>query len=93
MKNAVDTATDTSWSLVYDQFDGERAMTEDAAEFIVVIVTEEGSLGVTITGADGAEYYKGSELPTSTFTVEAQGEGPCEIRLDADHHRGSFTVT
>ena len=97
-KNSVESSTDASWTMSYEQLDGSKAMTvtlDDtmAAEFTVAIATDSGSLSLSITGADGTEYYTGNELPTSDFTVRADKSGPYEIRIEADHHRGSFTVS
>ena len=98
MKNSVESSTDTSWAMSYEQFDGSKAMTVTlndvmAAEFTVVIATDSGSLSLSITGADGTEYYTGNELPTSEFTVRADKSGPYEICIEADHHCGSFAVS
>lgn len=97
-KNSIESGTDTSWTISYEQFDGMRTMKVPidegaAAEFTIAIETKSGALGLIITGADGTEYYKGSELPTSEFTVLADKGGPFEIRMEADRHCGSFSVS
>ena len=98
VKNSVESSTDTSWAMSYEQLDGSKAMTvtlddTTATEFTVAIATDSGSLSLSITGADGTEYYTGNKLPTSDFTVRADKSGPYEIRIEADHHHGSFAVS
>jgi hypothetical protein len=96
-RNSVENATGTSWMMRYEEFDGNKFMTvsgeNEEADFSVEIVTEDGSLSLSITGADGTEYYEGSALPSSEFTVHADKSGPYTICFEADHHRGSFAVT
>ncbi len=97
-RNSVENTTADTWTMAYEQFDGSKAMTvaadqDIAAEFTVAIATDSGSLSLSITGTDGTEYYRSSDLPTSEFVVRADKSGPYEIRFEADHHRGSFAVS
>ena len=97
-KNSIESMTDTTWTMSYEQFDGMRTMKvpleeSAAAQFTIAIETKSGALGLYITGADGTEYYKGSDLPTSEFTVMADKGGSFEIRIEADRHCGSFAVS
>ena len=90
--------TDTSWAISCEQFDGVKTMvvTPDEsrdAVFTVMIVTESGSISVSITGADGTQYYTGNELPASSFGVEAGQNAPYTIRVETERYSGGFSVS
>jgi len=97
-KNMVENTTKDSWSVSYDQFDGAKTMEVPMVEgqgmvFAVEIETESGELGITITGADGTEYYTGKALSTTFFTVKANPNGPYTISVEAKRYSGSFAVS
>ncbi len=97
-KYSVESTTEDSWTMSYEEFNGVKTMNAPAVEgkkmvFAVEIITESGALGLTVTGANGTQYYTGNELPTSSFSVEAGQSGPYTISVEADHHCGSFSIS
>lgn len=84
-------------SMSYELLDGNRTKTfhlneGETAEAIVDIVTDEGTLGLSIVDKDGISYYQGTELPTSNFNVKLEKAGDYTVNLDAVKHKGSFSI-
>lgn len=52
-----------------------------------------GSLGIRIRHLDTGDYvYRGSDLPTSTFTVNLETAGEYTLTITADDFCGSFRI-
>ncbi len=88
---------DDYWNATYEKFNGykERNITisgDGSHAFAVEIVTDSGSLGLTITDNAGNELYTGNELPTSAFEVGVDSSDKYQVRVDADDHSGSFKI-
>lgn len=85
------------WQISYEKFDGsqERVVAMSGTgehTFSIDIVTNSGTLGLSIKDQDGTSLYSGKELPSSSFAVIVDGEGEYTIRFDAVSHSGSFDV-
>lgn len=97
-RNMVQTNWGSRWDASYGYLDGyrqRRATLEEGAHTVSVeITTESGELSLTVTGQDGREYYKASELQTSTFDIplEVTGKEKLTLRIDAKAHRGSYQI-
>ena len=53
-------------------------------------VTESGKLDCRITDKSDKEYYNGSDVPTSEFSVTLDGDGEYTVSLNASDHSGAF---
>ncbi len=85
------------WTASYELFDGykQRELTlsgDSAHSFEVEIQSNAGKLALSIKDSNGASLYNSSELPTSSFKVEAFGAGKYTIRFKAENHNGSYSV-
>ncbi len=95
---AVENNTFTSMQMRYQQFNGYKAkelrLNEgETCEVTVDIVSDEGSLSLSITDQDGESYYQGTDLPTSNFSVSLDKAGDYTIRIDAQKHSGSYDIS
>ena len=86
-----------SWDATYEKFDGHRQREitisdESEFTFTVEIVTNSGTLGLSIKSEDGVLLYSGKDIPSSSFEVKADSGGKYIIRFDADNHNGSFDI-
>lgn len=81
-----------SWRADYHLLNGHQSKTlrTDTQPDVlrVVITTEAGQMALTIRDGEGNLIYHQENLATSAFDVEVPGS--VTIRVDADHHRGSF---
>lgn len=96
-KGSVEQTTDHSWMMTYERFDGSRELSVvppdgQAVDFEVSVTTGGGTLSLTITGDSGELYYQGTELPSSVFTVYAEGSSKYVVRVEAKAHEGGFSV-
>ena len=85
------------WAITYDSFNGYKQRTikrsDDGSNILTIeIVTESGTLDVSITDDSGASVYSGVELNTSTFEVPVNSGEKYTIKLEAVDHIGSFSV-
>lgn len=95
--NAMENNGNGFWNLHYERFDGSKDRQINLSgkgphTIRVDIETNEGALDLSIEDDAGTQLYRGSELPTSSFEVEADSEGTYHIRLEADNHSGGFSV-
>lgn len=95
--NSQEKSENNSWSASYDKFNGykQREITltgEDEHTFIVEVVTNSGTIGLSIKDKDGKSFYTGKEMPSSSFEVIVDKEGTYIIRLDVDNHSGGFDI-
>ncbi len=92
--------TPTKMSMTYYKFTGykETNVTVKEGQPVVVtfdIVTEEGTLNAYIAKNNDKSNcsYEGKDIPTSNFTVTLTEKGKYTIRLDAQKHSGSYSIT
>lgn len=83
-----------SWTAQYFLFSGTEQhalhLGDTPRTIQVDVRTDSGSLGMEITGSDGTVFYKGDKIPTSSFSVKAQGDVTVKVR--ADRHKGAFSL-
>lgn len=103
-------STFTSMSMSYMKFDGYKT-TEihvnkgEPVEVSIAVVSEEGKLGLTITGPEKGKgdskdssnekeetIYKKTEVPTSDFKVTLDKPGKYKITVTGKDHKGSYKV-
>ncbi len=92
-----ETKTGDYWKISYQKFNGSRDCTiklsgEGEHTFTIDIVTNSGTLGLSIEDENGTSIYDSDELSTSSFEVKADGAGKYTIRFEAEDHSGSFEV-
>jgi len=90
--------TQTSMQMSYEKFSGNKnrviSIKEgEACEVTVDIASESGKLDLSIEDEDGNSYYRGTELPTSSFTVYLDKAGKYIIRVEGDVHTGSYNIS
>lgn len=92
--------TPTKMSMSYYRFTGYKQtnVTVKEGQPVVVtfdIVTEEGNLNAYIAKNNDKSNcsYEGKNIPTSNFTVTLTEKGRYTIRIDAETHSGSYSIT
>jgi len=86
------------WDVSYIELNGYRqrriSLDEGTHRIAIEVTTKSGELNLSITGQDGTEYYKGSNLPTSSFEVLADiaDKDTLTLRVDAKGHSGGFKI-
>ncbi|MGM9681945.1 MAG: hypothetical protein ACI3XR_10640 [Eubacteriales bacterium] len=81
----------------YEKFDGTkeysiRVKDGETLAVKVSIVTEGGSLALTIAQNGDQPAYRGKDLPTTDFTVYLKEAGTYTVTLTADEHSGSYSL-
>jgi len=83
-----------SWSGKYVCLDGSMTKTiqtnSDQDAIHVEVVTESGSISITMTDSEGNTVFEADDIETSEFNVDVSGS--VKVRITADKHRGSFSV-
>ncbi len=83
----------SQWSASYRRLDGELGRTLFLADtpvpYTLTVETEEGSLSILITGGEGVIF---SQTELSSGTYELMLEGTIRIQMEAQNHRGSFSL-
>lgn len=82
--------TGRHWSGSYKKLDGHMThrMRAGDAGLRAELITEEGDIALTVTGADGESIFFADAA--GTYIIEAAGK--VTVRIDADDHRGSFDI-
>ena len=57
------------------------------------LVSDGGTLAVTIQKGDDAPLFEGTDLTTQNFTVTAQETGTYTVSVTGRHAKGSFDIT
>lgn len=71
-----------------------QTLTLEAGEVIrVEVVSERGSVDLTIQAEDGSLLYEGTGLVSETATVTVEEAGSCKVRLIGNNAKGSIDVT
>lgn len=83
-----------NWSASYIMLNGKLKHTirpEDTQKKLhVEIVTEAGSISIEIKDKDGKSIFDEDNIETSTFDVNVSGK--VVVHIDADNHKGSFSI-
>lgn len=79
------------WSARYVSLHGmmERTIHPDGT-LNIAVETEEGVLSMTIRDQDGGVIFRQDDMGTEEHSVAASGR--VTVRVEADHHKGSFSV-
>ena len=91
---SIENSNSHSFSMRYQKFDGSKEYTLQAKEerqpLKVSVVTEAGSLSMTIGEKGKDPVYTGTDMPDMDFTVYLD-PGKYIITLTAEDHRGSYS--
>ena len=95
---SVESRNANGFSLRYEKFDGVKRETvtvkEGATmELKVSVTTEAGKLAISVEHKDGTVAYRGTELPTSEFSVVLSDAGTYTVTLTAENHRGAYAFS
>lgn len=97
----VEKNTKNSMSMTYEKFDGKKESEEPIhvakGEEVVVkvdILTQDGSITVYIAPESDPKDYvlESHDIATSQFTVTLSEEGDYLLRIEADDHKGSYSI-
>lgn len=84
-----------SWSGKYINLDGTMSKTihtdSEPDTIRVEIVTESGSISITMTDPNGNVVFEKSDIETSNFDVDVSEK--VKVKIEADNHKGSFSIT
>ena len=85
-------------SMTYSKMNGHKSykikLKEDEETLITTdIVTEKGTIDVTVTTDDDAQtvIFEEDAIETSNFTITIPESGTYLIKIEADDHRGGFS--
>ena len=83
-----------SWTASYSMLDGKLKHTihpkDTQGTIHVEVVTESGSISIEMKDADGNVIFDEDNIATSSFDVNISGK--VVIRIEADKHKGSFSI-
>lgn len=81
-----------NWSGSYTLLDGNMTHTirPEGDTLAVAVETESGTISIEIKDADGNIIFDQDNIITETFHVGVSGK--VVVRIDADNHRGSFSM-
>lgn len=83
-----------NWSASYTMLNGTLKHTirpkSTQKTLHIEITTEDGSISIEIKDADGNIIFDKENLETSSFDLDVSGK--VVVRIDADHHKGSFSM-
>ena len=93
----VSSRTDTGISSKHKLLDGREQYTihvSDGEELAVrvSILTQTGSLSLTIGKRDSTPVYTGNDMESGTFTVYLRESGDYSVIIDANNHEGSYSL-
>ena len=83
----------SSWSARYTLLDGwlQRTIHPKTDTLHIEVKTESGTISIQIKDADGNIIFSENNIETSSFEVEVPDK--VVIRVEADHHKGSFDIS
>lgn len=83
----------SSWSASYALLDGwlQHTIHPKTGTLYVDVETESGTISIEMKDADGNIIFSKNNIETSSFEVEVSGK--VVIRVEADHHKGSFDIS
>lgn len=83
-----------NWSASYTMLDGKMKHTirpKDIQKVLHIdVVTEGGSISITITDKDGNVIFDEDNIKTNTYDVNVSGK--VVVCIEADNHKGSFNI-
>lgn len=81
-----------SWSANYTLLDGwlEHTIRPEADILHVEVETESGTISIEMKDADGEIVFSEGNIETTSFDVKVPEK--VVIRVDADHHKGGFSI-
>ena len=93
----VSSQTGTGISSKHKLLDGREQYTihvSDGEELAVrvSILTQYGSISLTIGKRDSTPVYTGNDMESGTFTVYLRESGDYSVIIDADNHEGSYSL-
>ena len=82
----------SSWSGSYISLDGmmRKSIHPKGDVVHVEVKTEAGTISIEMKDTHGDVIFKQDNIETSSFDVKVSGK--VTIRIEADHHRGSFDI-
>lgn len=82
----------SEWSASYTMLDGylQNTIHPKAETVDVQVETQEGTITIQIKDAEGNVIFKESNIATTSFEVEVPEK--IVIRVDAENHKGSFSI-
>jgi hypothetical protein len=97
-RNSKEFNTSTTMSMKYDKFDGHKSTSVkvkegEAIDINVDIVTVSGKISLSIIDENGKSFYKGTDIPTSTFVVSIDKKGKYNIKVSSENHEGSYKIS
>lgn len=83
----------SSWSASYTLLDGwqQHTIRPKTDTLHVEVKTESGTISIEMKDADGNILFSGNNIETSSFEVKVSGK--VVIKIEADHHKGSFNIS
>ena len=83
----------SSWSASYTLLDGrmQHTISPKTETLHVKVKTESGTISIEMKDADGNIFFSEKDMETSSYEVEVSGK--VVIKIDADHHKGSFDIS
>ncbi len=85
-------ASRSKWSGRYVSFDGmmKKTIYPEGDTLHVEIKTESGTISIEMKDSHGKVIFEKKNIETSSFDVEVPEK--VVIRIEADHHKGSFDI-
>lgn len=82
----------THWSASYAKLDGtmQKSLYPETEDYLLTMVTNDGTIGLTMTAEDGEIYFSQTDIPTGEYPVTLKGT--TRVKIHADGHRGSFSL-
>ena len=82
----------SNWSANYTMLDGtmQKKVHTDDGRLSISVVTESGSISIKVKDQDGNLVFDENNLETSSFEVEVSKKAV--VHIEADHHKGSFSM-
>lgn len=83
----------SSWSASYTLLDGrmQHTISPKTETLHVKVKTESGTISIEMKDADGNIFFSEKDMETSSYEVEVSGK--VVIKINADHHKGSFDIS
>lgn len=93
----VSSQTSTSISSEHKLLDGREQYTIHVPEgeelaVLISISNQDGSLSLTIGESDHTPVYTGNDIESSAFTVYLRESGNYSVIIDANNHKGSYSL-
>ncbi len=82
----------THWKASYAKLDGtmQKSLYPQTEDYLLTVVTNDGAIGLTMTGENGETYFSKESIPTGEYPVALKGT--TRVKVYGDGHRGSFSL-